>query len=536
MAETSIAERSGPAGFVQRMCLKRVLPEYNRDPEFVRLFQNEARLAALLSHPNVVAVTDFGCHEGTWWMTLELVEGLDLRTLIHSLRAIEQPVPVDIVVFIAAELAKALAYAHERALPDGSPAGIVHRDVSPSNVLVSYEGGIKLADFGIAKATQHERTKSASSVKGKAPYMAPEQALGEEVDPRADLFALGVMLFELLAGVRPFDGPTDLATLKNVVDGRRRDLRELAPRTPERLVAIIDGLLTASREARCPTARDVLDDLAPIQLPVNVAYVLGAIVATVKPREVIRTATDGADLAPHDTRGRSRAEIKALMQSLPEMPAVVLSDAPTRTRTPAKKTVPIRPAGGGDSDTVIDMPTPTPKAVESFSTASNARLVGGGVVLVGVLALVTIAFFAGARGSTAWMAAPTTSAPIPSTIVPLREESRPSPPDPTGVAMEPRAQVPEEPNARAPDPAPEVSLTPADSPSTVADAPAVLDIVVPPVGEVLIDGRLVGESPVTRRVPPGRHTIEGRSGDRRARQTVDVAPGERRRIVLRIPR
>ncbi len=276
MAETFLAERHGVAGFAQRVCVKRVLPAFCTDPVFVAMFQGEARLAARLVHPHIAQVYDFGAHEGQWWMALELVDGVDLRALLRAMRALGQPMPIDLVVLILTDVCSALAHAHA-----ARPA-VVHRDVSPSNVLLSREGAVKLADFGIAKQTSGERA-TASGIKGKVPYMSPEQALGGAVDARSDLFSLGVLSFELLAGRRPFDGPTELATLANLAGDRRPALGPLAPHAPPALVALVERLLAPTPDARPASANAVLDALSAGAPPLSARRALGAMVDRVRP-------------------------------------------------------------------------------------------------------------------------------------------------------------------------------------------------------------------------------------------------------------
>ena len=332
MAETFVAERAGPADFVQRVCLKRVLGEHSTNPDFVRAFQNEARLAALLQHPNIVSVLDFGCEREAWWMSLELVEGLDLRRLIRGVASEGKRLPLEVTLYITAELAKALSYAHERRFTDGTAAGIVHRDVSPSNVLISHDGAVKLADFGIAKATQAvDKLKTESGfVKGKAPYMAPEQALGLDVDRRADLFALGVIVFELLAGVRPYDGATDLATLKNITEGRSKSLEELAPDVPGPLTELVEGLIDPKRGSRTGSAAEVLDALAALPSPSpNIARVVGELARRVSPPELIPAQgalTQRASIEPPTTRGKLKGPVlSAAAEGTPPTPLTTAS-------------------------------------------------------------------------------------------------------------------------------------------------------------------------------------------------------------------
>ncbi len=257
MAETFVAVRRGVGGFEQRVCLKRILPAFESEEDFVRQFLEEARVSAQLRHANIVQVLDFGAVDGTHYLALELVEGLDLYRLLRELKARSQPVAFDVAAHLAIELATALDYAHRR--PDGA---VVHRDISPSNVLISLEGEVKLADFGIAKALSSRMTTTTQGVKGKVPYMAPEYALSGRFETRSDQFALGVLLFEVLAGRRPFVGNTDLDTLHRILEGKRPLLDELRPDVPRDLGVIVDRMLSTDPEARFAELGDAVEGLA----------------------------------------------------------------------------------------------------------------------------------------------------------------------------------------------------------------------------------------------------------------------------------
>ena len=249
MAETFLAVRRGPAGFEQRVCLKRILPTRAADPVFVELFLDEARLLARLQCQNIVHVHDFGEVDGCYYMALELVDGTDLEALLASLRARSVRMPEDVALYIVSELLVALSYAHGLVI-DGEPQHIVHRDISPSNILISKQGEVKLTDFGIAKARGRTHRTEAGQTKGKVAYMSPEQLRAEELDGRSDLFAVGVVLFELLTGMHPFDATTDFALQVNIMSGKRRALRELLPEVRGPVAALIDALLAPDREAR----------------------------------------------------------------------------------------------------------------------------------------------------------------------------------------------------------------------------------------------------------------------------------------------
>ncbi len=203
MAETFEAIRHGTEGFAQRVCLKLALPFLREDKAFVQLFQREARLAAKLRHGNIVGVLDYGSVDGTPYMALELVDGVDLQRLLEG----KQRLSAEHVALIAIELAKGLSHAHDPPLDLGDSSsqigGIVHRDLSPSNVMLSQQGEVLLTDFGVAKAISGA-SRHQSAVKGKVPYMSPEQLRNDPLDGRSDLFSLGVVLYECLSGSRPY--------------------------------------------------------------------------------------------------------------------------------------------------------------------------------------------------------------------------------------------------------------------------------------------------------------------------------------------
>jgi len=267
MAETFEAARAGTGGFEQRVCLKRVLPAYSHDPEFISRFRREAKLAAQLRHSNIVGVTDFGEVDGVSYMALELVDGVDLRSFLRSLPG--EKLPPEMVVLVALDLAYALEHAHQ---------SIIHRDISPANVLISRAGETKLADFGIAKAIEAADATVSKSVQGKIPYMSPEQMRGEAVDARSDLFSLGVVLFEAAAGVRPFDGAHDVVTMQRIVDGQRRALVEVAPDVPVGLQEVIERLIAIDPEDRTPSASQLVEQLASLAPPPQVRRELALIV------------------------------------------------------------------------------------------------------------------------------------------------------------------------------------------------------------------------------------------------------------------
>jgi hypothetical protein len=253
MAETFEATRAGAGAFEQHVCLKRVLPAFSEDDEFVSRFRREAKLAAQLRHTNIVGVIDVGEIDGVHYMTLELVDGVDLRSFLKSCP--DEKLSWDTVALIGLDLAYALEHAHRT---------LVHRDISPSNILLSRSGEAKLADFGIAKAIDNAAVTASRSAKGKVPYMSPEHVRGDAVDGRADLFSLGVVLFEAAAGVRPFDGAHDVETMQRILHGDRQSLADLAPDMPAALRQVIERLIEVDPDVRTPSAARLIEELGAV--------------------------------------------------------------------------------------------------------------------------------------------------------------------------------------------------------------------------------------------------------------------------------
>ena len=217
MAEVLLARVRGPAGFEKRVVLKCVLPQFFGDAEFLTMFLDEARLVASLNHPNIAEVHDVGSDGETTYIAMEYVEGADVRTVLKTLRARNEKMPLEHVLAIAGSVCAGLHAAHEKRSDEGQALGIVHRDVSPSNVMVSFEGGVKLVDFGIAKwEARNVRTRS-GLLKGKSAYMSPEQCMGLELDRRSDLFAVGILLHEMVTGQPLFKAENDYAAMCKVV-------------------------------------------------------------------------------------------------------------------------------------------------------------------------------------------------------------------------------------------------------------------------------------------------------------------------------
>ena len=218
MAEVFRATGEGPEGFERAFVVKRILPGLSDAPEFVRMFVDEAKISARLLHPNIVQVFEFAYQDGGYYIVMEPVDGVDMSCLLRKLERRGAVAPAAFAAEVGRQACRGLGFAHGLASPDGKPYGIVHRDVTPPNIMVSWNGAVKILDFGIARAVQELRTSQtdAGIVKGKMSYVAPELLQGQPADARSDLFSLGVVLHELVCGRRLFVGETDLETLKLV--------------------------------------------------------------------------------------------------------------------------------------------------------------------------------------------------------------------------------------------------------------------------------------------------------------------------------
>lgn len=261
MAEVFIAESAGIEGFKKQVAIKRVLPHLSEKKRFIAMFLDEARLSAHLTHSNVAQVFDIGVGDTAYFIVMEYVDGADLKQVIESLRQSGKRMSVEAAVYIAAKICEGLSYAHELTGPDDVPLQIVHRDMSPPNVLITKYGEVKIVDFGLAKATSQLEKSEAGIIKGKFSYLAPEAALGEDVDLRADIFAVGIILWEMLAGRRLFLGETDFQTVKLVQQAKIPSLTNENPGVPKELDLIVQKALARDPNRRYSSARDFGRDL-----------------------------------------------------------------------------------------------------------------------------------------------------------------------------------------------------------------------------------------------------------------------------------
>lgn len=499
MAETYLGVRHGPGGFEQRVCVKRIRADLGHQPAFVRQFLDEARLAAKLRHANVVQVLDFGDDAQGYFLALELVEGTDLRVLLQAVERRQRRLAPSLVAWLGVELATALSYAHRAKLGKGV-VGLVHRDISPSNVLISLEGEIKLADFGIARPVEGPRQTDSGVVKGKAPYMAPEYARTACFDARCDLFSLGVVLFECLAGRRPYDGHTDLETLERASRGQHVSLRALAPHAPQALVELVEQLVRPEPQARPATAAAVLEALLEHRPEPRGRQLFAALV---EPARKMHAPSEG-------------------QAAMPPTATVACDVTPPAERRPPSSDVPARSARVASTRT-----RPAAQRRPLFAKRAS-RLLLALAALVSSLALGLWASRAlrdsRADGDAASASAVTT------------DEGRPTPatPEPDTASRTRPLRAGTDASRRRIEP-------PSPTPATVSanvgrrlDAQAgSLTVVVIPFGHVAIDGTPHGPAPVTVSLSPGQHRVRVSGPHVQGNRTVRIEAGDETRAVFK---
>jgi serine/threonine-protein kinase len=388
MAEIYLARAQSELGASRLCVVKQILPELAEHPQFAEMLIYEAKLAARLSHANVVQVFDLGKSDERLFIAMDYVEGFDLNELLKRCSKQKVPLPLEFALLIIGEALKGLGYAHRRTDDDGKPLGIVHRDMSPSNILVSFEGEVKLCDFGIARATEVVDVAAAAepdadtSIKGKAGYMSPEHARGEKIDARADLFAIGIVLWELLAGRRLYRRDDDLSLIEQA---RRADIPELPRRgiaNEDELRAVVAKALSIDRDGRYATAHAMHQDLE--------AYVAGAkLVASPLRLGEWLVANFGTDMVSQ-RRARERA-LAALDLGAPVklelLPPKTPAPSPVVDRTPssiAGAAMDVSPRSAPLLPIVPDVTTPRRRSPVTYVVAA---LVAAVLVVVALYAM-----------------------------------------------------------------------------------------------------------------------------------------------------
>src|SRR5215468_3684902 len=340
MAEVFRGVAESMQGFKKNIAIKRILPNLTKNKKFVAMFLDEARLSLSLQHANIVQVFDIGHTEDTYFIVMEYVDGVDLKALMEWRRKINRKLSTAQTLYSVIEICKGLSYAHELVNPEtGKPLGIVHRDISPPNVLISKQGEIKVVDFGLAKATSQIETTDPGVVKGKMSYLSPEAARGEEVDSRADIFAVGILLYEMLTGKRLFYGETDYQTVELVRNAKIPPLRPQNPQVEPELEDVVRKALARRAEDRYASALDLQDALA------QYSYSRGLKVISRDIAELVRQCLD--DRASASSDGKKPSIIDHMLQEeIVKITSVDFEDPGARPLSASD----LAPGGAGAAD------------------------------------------------------------------------------------------------------------------------------------------------------------------------------------------
>ncbi|HEX8437890.1 MAG TPA: protein kinase [Archangium sp.] len=548
MAEVFLAKVAGPMGFEKTLVLKRILPHLAEDPHFVGMFFTEARVAAQLNHPHIVQIFDFGETEGTYYLAMEYIDGPDLRTLAARATQAGVQLPPAFCAKLIASACEGMAFAHDFVDPaTGETLGLIHRDISPDNLLLSRQGAVKVVDFGIAKASNQSHKTQTGLIKGKIAYMPPEQLQAGPLDRRVDVYALGVVLYELLTGQYPFDATTHVSMMQAILFEPLIPASSRRPDLPQALVQILERAMAKVREERYPDCVALLADLEHFILstgqPVG-ARDLAQWVERLCPRRdgqakpfpsseekaigfdptvLSPKRTSAGELRPgtmvapsDDGMEPTRLSQKARTEN------VIVQDIGQDAEAPLEPTLlsPRRrapPAAGPGKAAGPQGKAAVPTEVDLSPRVRRSRT-GLGVALGGLVLLAAgsgVVFF---RGS---------FAQSPSAVAPSEAPKQPVAAEPPVVAQP--APVPETGGEK---PSPETTLPePAEAPAVRPKGAqhASLAFRIRPYAIVLLDGTAIGQTPLApRQVSIGTHTVRliNRELDKDITRTIKVKAGQ----------
>jgi hypothetical protein len=417
MAEVFKARLRGGAGIDKVLVIKRILPQVSSDPEFIRLFVNEAKIALPLTHGNITSTFEFGDVEGQFFLAMEYIHGQDLATVLHRCGETRTRLPVEATLFIASEIAKGLNYAHSFTSPTGGRIQVVHLDVSPQNVLISYDGAVKLTDFGIASL--HRRPDADGKIRGKACYLAPEQAQGKDVDGRADIFALGAVIYEALTGIRPFDAPEDLAAVAKVIKAEAPPPSQFRPGLPVAVEEVVMRALSRDPAARFQRAADLQVALSQVMFSIAPSYTAQDLAEAMRDMfawEIVEKLPESQRAGMRDRLlfqfARARIEVDADAQSYEDLLKMGTVSIPTPDGGLGPPEEPGSPTRRLRRPTVLGPVGTPPKGFLARLSPLTRLLLGGSAAVAAVGVIVTIALVGGGHGGGAAVLGGAASQPV----------------------------------------------------------------------------------------------------------------------------
>jgi serine/threonine protein kinase len=518
MGEVYRAAAVGTAGFAKPLAIKRILPHLAEQQDFVNMLIDEAKISASLNHPNILQVLDLGKHQGLYFIAMEFVAGQPLNRVVGAALRNQVRLPLEFCWQVIMDALKGLAFAHEKQDALGRPMGIIHRDISPGNLMVGYDGTVKLADFGIAKAAQRSTHTNTGNVKGKPGYFSPEQVKGEPTDQRLDLYAMGVVLFEMLAMKRMRKAETDLQVLMEVAEGTIPPLEPAGLELPDGVRNVVTRALQPIPDNRFQSAREFLDAMAAVAREHNLGW------------EHLQVAGLMLRLFPveMETERQAQAHYGEIIQQAAEADADEISDILSRAAFP--------------TPTTSDFMTPTGnRPAGALSPPQSAGppwkwLAGGGAALLLALGVGGLALRGPATGHLAVETVPpgatvSVGGQRVSGVSPVA--LRALPPGPVDVeirlaghqAVRQLATV--EPGTTA-----TVSITLKPDPVEVRITST------PPGADCSLDGRTLGRTPVTVTLDAPRSTLVLRLPDHQAFERVlerAAAPGSVNAVLTPVP-
>ncbi|MCC6810449.1 MAG: serine/threonine protein kinase [Deltaproteobacteria bacterium] len=486
MAEIFLARQKSVAGFERNLVLKRILPELASHPEFVEAFVNEARLAAQLNHPNIVQIIDLGRDGDTYFLAMEYIQGASLLDLMQLAKK-STPPPLGVSLSTIFDAAAGLHHAHFARDLDGAPLNVVHRDVTPSNIIVSYDGIAKVVDFGIAKATVQQGKKTQTgALKGKLGYFAPEQVLGESIDKRVDVFALGICAYELLANAHPFRQGTEYDTLRCIAEGRFLPLSAHAVSVPAPIEEVIARALARKPDDRYQTCGELLGALQAAALAAEIMPSHAQVARYIGER---RTALDASEAQRAQAVG-TRGDNTATSTSPPSgaslsFPLEVLS---------------VRPSVSASG------------VVTATAPRVRLRMASLGVVATLIVVAVAAATFQVKEPIQAPVSKGTEAASLPG--------------QPTAATLPAHTLEPLSPFEQKP-------ARVADAKTGKAQGQGRLRVLVSPWGDVFVDGRAWGQTPFkAREIVAGEHVVRVENPDAKKPLSKRVVVREGREVVV----
>jgi serine/threonine-protein kinase len=543
MAEVFLAKQEGPSGFSKRVVLKRIHRSLLGDDRYVQMFLREARIAARLNHTNLVQVFELGEQNDEYFLAMEHIEGLTLQKAARRAWSAGESVPMEVALRAVADAARGLHYAHTLRDDDGNDISLVHRDISPDNLMLTGDGVTKVLDFGVAKSHDGDPMTTDGELKGKIPYMSPEQIRGDTLDGRSDLWSLGVTLYWLLTGERPFPSHNDLASLHAIVNADPRPPRDLNPLIPMALQTLVLQLLTKDRDRRVATGAELSDRLLTLLGPAAA----GGESAEFS-RHVLALPDANGTNARTETLAAARPHtewLTAAFEALGQANGVAVAP-PTPLASPALPS-PVLPVSivsrphTGASDKPESDPLPgdgrPPRHIEPPATDTRARQRLGVGVGLGAVAMLAIAALATPRPE-APLAAVTPQTDVsgqppaaPVTTAPTTASDPTMPSDTSTTAatsLQPKstaAAAPTTATTTAPTTAPTTATTTA--PTTPSAAPRMTVAVKAPasVRWETERGAKLGAGSTSLALAAGQTRIVARDGARGGRVVVDVTPG-----------